>query len=163
MGIVRRAFELIRAVIGRASRSLSASLVVPQGLTDEQFRWLSAQVRSHTRQLGEEIYIQGSRAGGTATQESDLDIAILVDAGRFEEILQRSFGNPKIGSAKERTMHHAGKTGKIQAGEAGLRPLRRKLEQELGLEIDISVIRRGGPFDSPPYLRLRWSDSEQTV
>ncbi|MFI7285123.1 hypothetical protein ACIBRY_00375 [Streptomyces anulatus] len=45
-------------------------------------------------------------------------------------------------------------TGKIQAGEAGLRSLRKALEAQLGMEVDLSIIRRGGPFDNPPYIRV---------
>ena len=49
-------------------------------------------------------------------------------------------------------MQHAIRTGKIQAGEAGLRQLRLKLENDLNMDVDISVIRRDGPFDTPPFL-----------
>ena len=51
-------------------------------------------------------------------------------------------------------MQHAIKTGKIQAGEAGLRGVRVKLEGKLGMEVDLSVIRKGGPFDNPPFIPL---------
>ena len=47
------------------------------------------------------------------------------------------------------------KTGKVQAGEAGFRALRKELEALLGMEVDISVIRIGGPFDMPPFVQLR--------
>ena len=52
------------------------------------------------------------------------------------------------GVAKLATMNHAIQTGKIQAGEAGISGLRRQLEKSLGIEVDLSVIRRGGPFDN---------------
>jgi hypothetical protein len=52
-------------------------------------------------------------------------------------------------------MQHARETGKIQAGEAGLRALRKALEVDLGMEVDISVIRHCGPFDQGPYLPLK--------
>lgn len=45
-------------------------------------------------------------------------------------------------------MQHAIKTGKIQSGEAGLRPLRKNLEKLLGKDVDISVIKKGGEFDN---------------
>jgi len=51
-------------------------------------------------------------------------------------------------------MLHALKTGKIQAGESGLRSLRKSLESDLGMKVDISVVRVGGPFDTGPYIPL---------
>jgi hypothetical protein len=49
-------------------------------------------------------------------------------------------------------MQHAAETGKIQSGELGLRALRKELERELGKEVDISVIRAGGKFDTGPWV-----------
>jgi hypothetical protein len=51
-------------------------------------------------------------------------------------------------------MLHAVETGKIQAGEAGLRATRRELEQLLGMPVDISVTKRGGAFDQGPYIPI---------
>ena len=45
-------------------------------------------------------------------------------------------------------------TGKIQAGEAGLSPLRKQLEKELGMEVDLSVIKAGGKFDNGSQLPM---------
>lgn len=136
-------------------------LEVPQGLSEEQFAALSARVRSAAGHYSDDIRIQGSRAGGTARPDSDLDIAIRVTHARFEEILQQRFGIPNSGSAKERTMQHARAAGKIQAGEAGLRSLRTALETDLGLEVDVSVICIDGPFDAPPYLPLKEGLNEE--
>jgi Nucleotidyltransferase domain len=128
---------------------------VPQGLTEEQFAALSARVRSAAGHYGDDIRIQGSRVAGTARPDSDIDIAIRVTRERFDEIVQQRFGIPNAGSAKERTMKHAQVSGKIQAGEAGLRSLRMALEAILNLEVDISVICIGGQFDTPPYIPLK--------
>ena len=68
-------------------------------------------------------------------------------------ILER-FKKPNPGSAKERTMLHAIQTGKIQSGEAGLRPLRRNLEKLFDMEVDISIALRNGPFDDPPFMEM---------
>jgi hypothetical protein len=43
-------------------------------------------------------------------------------------------------------------TGKIQAGEAGLSGLRRTLKSNLGMDVDLSIIRQGGRFDNPPFI-----------
>jgi hypothetical protein len=145
----------------RLARNLYARLIrknprfeIPQGLTEEQFVWLSAVVRRHTTHLSTDVRVHGSRVSATATAESDLDIAILVDAASFERLVEHFFGRPNPGSAKERTMLHARESGKIQAGEARLRSLRQELERSLGIQVDISVVRRGGPFDVGPYLVL---------
>jgi hypothetical protein len=130
-------------------------LSVPQGLTEEQFAALSATVRAAVAHLGPDVQVQGSRAGGTAAAESDLDLAIRVSPERFVQLVRECFGTPNAGSAKARTMQHALQTGKIQAGEAGLRPLRKALESALGIAVDISIVCIGGPFDQGPYLPLR--------
>jgi hypothetical protein len=132
---------------------------VPQGLSEAQFVDLSEKVRSATVHLGDDIQIHGSRAAGTAGPGSDLDIAIRLEPDRFEEFLNARFGAPNPGSAKEKTMQHARQTGKIQAGEAGLRALRKALETDLGMEVDISVIRRSGPFDHGPFFPLKGQGS----
>jgi hypothetical protein len=98
------------------------------------------------------MVVQGSRAAGTARLGSDIDFAIRVTAEQFDELIAKRFGTPNPGSAKERTMLWAVETGKIQAGEAGLSRLRRTLEARLGMEVDLSIIRQGGPFDNPPFI-----------
>jgi hypothetical protein len=151
-----RMIRAARRMLPFAARTPS----IPQGLTEEQFTWLSEVVRESTIHLGHDVFIQGSRAQGRGPTSSDLDIAILVSSARFDEILRDRFGTPNPVSAKERTMRHASATGKIQAGEAGLRPLRQLLENELQIDVDISVIRRGSLFDAPPYMPLRGEASE---
>jgi hypothetical protein len=130
-------------------------LSVPQGLTEEQFAALSVKVRAAVAHLSDDIQVQGSRVSGTGDSESDLDLAIRVPSARFVELLRERFGTPPSGSAKARTMQHARDTGKIQAGEAGLRSLRKALEADLKMTVDISILREGGPFDKGSYLPLR--------
>jgi len=52
-------------------------------------------------------------------------------------------------------MLHAIKTGKIQAGEAKLSGLRKQLQDIFGIEVDISIIQEGGPFDNPPFIPFK--------
>lgn len=132
----------------------TANKGVPQGFTETQFARLSQTARAGAGHLGDDIAVHGSRAAGTAKPTSDIDIAIRVSPKKFAELIRARFGTPASGSAKERTMLHAISTGKIQAGEAGLRGLRRQLAQETGMAVDISVIRVGGPFDKGPYIPL---------
>jgi hypothetical protein len=51
-------------------------------------------------------------------------------------------------------MQWAMRTGKIQSGEAGLSRVRRQVEAELDMDVDLSVIRSGGPFDTPPSMEV---------
>jgi hypothetical protein len=127
----------------------------PQGLTEEQFADMSTKVRGGASQFGDDIRVHGSRAAGTARPDSDIDIAIRVPEDKFNQIVRERFGTPNPGSAKERTMMRALETGKIQAGEAGLRPLRQQVSKDLGMDVDISVIRVDGPFDKGPWVPLK--------
>nr|WP_200904059.1 nucleotidyltransferase domain-containing protein [Nocardiopsis sp. RV163] len=126
----------------------------PQDISEERFLEGAALIRETVGHISDDIVVQGSRAGGTARPDSDIDIAIRVDANSFEGIVADRFGSPNSGSAKERTMLHAIETGKIQAGEAGLRPLRRRLEKIFGMDVDISIVMRQGPFDRPPFIEV---------
>ncbi|WP_228039665.1 nucleotidyltransferase domain-containing protein [Dolichospermum sp. LEGE 00240] len=128
---------------------------LPQGLTQEQFGEISGVIRSSKAgNYGDDIVVQGSRAKGSANSNSDIDFGIRVPSNKFNEILQERFGTPNPGSAKERTLKRAIETGKIQSGEAGLSPLRKTLENKLGMDVDISIIRQGGPFDQKPIIPL---------
>ena len=138
---------LVRRLWGRPS--------VPDGITNEQFENLSRRVRAGVADWSEDICVHGSRVAGTYRADSDLDIAIRVTPAKFDELVRECFGTPNPGTAKERTMQHAREIGKIQSGEAGLRSLRRELELDLKLPVDISVVRIGGPFDKGPFLALR--------
>lgn len=145
--------------VGKINRLEQASragkLKVPQGLTDKQFAEMSDLLKSRLGQIGDDIFVQGSRAGGTAKATSDIDIGVRVTKKQFDELIKKSFGTPNPGSARERTMLHAIETGKIQAGEAKLRGLRKELENLLGIEADVSIILEGGKFDNPPYLPIK--------
>jgi YD repeat-containing protein len=124
---------------------------VPQGLTKGQFGDAADIIRaSKAGQYSDDIVVQGSRTNGTARPNSDIDFGVRVPEDKFNQILNDRFGTPNPGSAKERTLQNAIETGKIQSGEAGLRPLRKQLESQLGIDVDISVIKQGGAFDQRP-------------
>lgn len=128
--------------------------VLPQGITQESYTKASELIRNNVGDISDDIMVQGSRAAGTAKATSDIDIAIRVSDDSFNELINKYFKSPNSGSAKERTMLHAIETGKIQAGEAGLRGLRKQLEGIFNMEVDISIIKKGGSFDNPPYIPL---------
>jgi RHS repeat-associated protein len=125
-----------------------------QGISAAQQSQISGILRKGTSHLGDDVIFQGSRVAGTARATSDLYIAVRVSADDFAALIKKQFGTPNAGSAAERTMLHAIQTGKIQSGEAGLRGLRKQLEKCLGMDVDISIIKRGGPFDNGPTLPL---------
>ena len=51
-------------------------------------------------------------------------------------------------------MQYAQNTEKIQSGEAKVSSVRNQLEGTLGMHVDISVIKAGGAFDTPPYIPI---------
>ena len=127
---------------------------LPMGVSRMQFDEMSELIAEATRHIHAEPRIHGSRVSRTATANSDIDIALLVDDAEFDRLLEESFGIPNPGSSRERSLEHAMTVGKIDSGEAGLRAVHRKLKELLGLKVDISIIRRGGPFDRGPYLPI---------
>ena len=131
------------------------NLKTPQGLDDITFNDLSSTLKNRVGDISDDIVVQGSRAAGTAKPTSDIDIGIRVDEIKFSEQIKKSFGTPNPGSAKERTMLHAVETGKIQAGEAKLSGLRKDLQNSLGMDVDISIIKIGGQFDNPPFISIK--------
>ena len=94
---------------------------------------------------------------GTATINSDIDVAIRVSEEKFNQILQEAFKNVKkgSGSSAEKTMLRALETGKIQRGEVKLSSLGKNLEKKFGTKIDISVVKIGGTFDQGPWITLK--------
>lgn len=127
---------------------------LPDNVTDAQWNRARDTVRKKSDEIGGEPAVHGSRVSGTHRPDSDVDFAIRVDPKKFDEKIDERFGTPNPGSAKERTMQHAQETGKIQAGEAGMRQTRRQLAEELGMPVDISIIKKGGQFDNGPYIHL---------
>ncbi len=129
---------------------------VPQGLTRAQFRELSASVRAKSLEMdyGHDIVVRGSRAAGRARPTLDIDLGIRVSPERFDELITQRFGAPNPGSAREATMLHAAAVGKITARHAGLSRFRDEAAERLGMKIDLSVIRSGGPFDGTPNTPL---------
>ena len=125
---------------------------LPQGISQEQFSNASKLLRDRVGDISNDIVVQGSRAKGTAKPTSDIDIALRVSGDKFDSLINQYFKTPNPGSAKERTMLHAIETGKIQAGEAKLSGLRKELQEILGMEVDISIIKQGGAFDNPPFI-----------
>lgn len=150
----------LAAVAGaRAAPALSPGSMPPQGLSIDQFADVSQTVRAKAADmgLGADIVVQGSRASRSAQPGSDLDLAIRVSPDRFERFLNTDsrLATPNPGSSAERTRLRAEAEGIVQRGEARLSSTGRAIEQRIGLDVDLSVVRRGGNFDQDPTLALR--------
>jgi predicted nucleotidyltransferase len=127
---------------------------IPQGLSEMQFLRMSVLLRREAGHISDDIAVHGSRASGSARSTSDIDIAIRVDAKKFDEIIKERFAHVNPGTAAERTRDHAIAAGKINSRQAGLATLKNRLEKLIGREVDLSVIRIGGPFDRGPWIDL---------
>ncbi|MGK5510489.1 nucleotidyltransferase domain-containing protein [Brevibacillus formosus] len=157
LGRSKHVKDLVNA-LKKGKKGTGKGLSIPQGLTKEQFEKVSSMIREKVGHLSDDIVVQGSRAKGTAKPTSDIDIAIRVSPEKFDQLIKGSFSKvkpPNPGSAKEKTMLHSIETGKIQSGEAKLSKFREQLQQELGMDVDISIIKIGGPFDNPPFTPIK--------
>src|SRR5947209_20386459 len=79
----------------------------PQGMTWEQFQQVSDRLRERLKQeagrtgdLGDDIFVHGSRGRGTAAVDADLDIGIRVSAERFNQLIQGRLTRVRQGSDK---------------------------------------------------------------
>lgn len=144
--------ELGGAILGKVLGRL------PQGLSRAQFVEGSNLIRIRAAELGlgDDIFVHGSRAAGTATARSDIDIGIRVSEAEFEAFLntQSRLASPNPGSSLARTRANAVEKGIIQTGEARLKPTANELQRIFGMDVDLSVIRKGGTFDRGPYIPL---------
>lgn len=101
------------------------------------------------RGLGDDAFVMGSRAAGTAKPSSDIDIGIRVSPDKFNEEIERAFKNARNDRADTRDVSIA--DGRIQTGEAKLRTLRQEIADILGFDkkdVQISIIKKGGKFDN---------------
>lgn len=140
----------------------SAGLRIPQGVSPRTFDAVSSKLRAvaDKRGLGDDVFVMGSRAGGTASAEADFDFGIRVTPERFDELINQSFENARSGSAVSRTRDFAIRDGRMQTGEAGLRQVRSEIARTLNVpqsKVQISIIRSGGTFDNGPQTPLSFT------
>ncbi len=86
----------------------------PQGMKEEQFQQVSDRLRQRLKQeagrtgdLGDDIFVHGSRARGTAAPDADLDIGIRVSAEQFKQMVQGRLESVKEGGDKWKTLQRA--------------------------------------------------------
>ena len=126
-------------------------LSIPQGITPQQFDNISRAVRRvmDERGLGDDAFVMGSRAAGTAKPSSDIDIGIRVSPDKFNEEIERAFKNSQ--NARARTKDVSIRDGRIHSGEAGFDDLKTEISKLLGVtrdKVQISIIKKGGKFDN---------------
>jgi hypothetical protein len=136
------------AVKGRAFRALGT---LPEGITHEQLRRAAARIRTSAGHLGDDVVVQGSRAGHSARPASDVDFGIRVPPERYAELVRDCFDPVRNAEARA----HAVERGRIFWRHAGLAELRRGLREDVGHRVDLAVIERGGRFDGEPWLPVR--------
>ena len=137
--------------------SPSQGLRIPQGLTPTQFDNISKDIRSvaSARGFGDDIFVMGSRAGGTAKAGSDIDIGIRVSANKFDELVGSSFRGAQ--NARAQTRDVSIRDGRIQTGEIKLDELKTSVAKRLNIprsQVQISIIKQGGKFDNGPQSTL---------
>lgn len=126
-------------------------LALPQGFTNRLFDKVSAQVRAEIdkKGLGDDVFIMGSRAAGTAKSGADYDFGVRVSPNRFNSLIEQSFAG--AGKTAISGREHAVRDGRIFGGEAGLRDVKSAISQTLGVgkeKVQISIIKSGGNFDN---------------
>jgi RHS repeat-associated protein len=146
---------LANVILPVVGAEINAAKLRPQGVNAKDFDAMSKYLRSSVGEISNDIVVQGSRAAGTATAASDIDIAIKVTPEQFDELISKSFGKPNVNSAKWKTMQHAIKTGKITTGDAGLRNVKNGLKELLDMKVDVSIIKKGGLFDNGAQLPIK--------
>jgi RHS repeat-associated protein len=130
---------------------------IPQGLNKSQFEEISQLARSKAQHIGDDIFVQGSRARGSAAKRSDIDLGVRVSPEKFKQIVTDRMSTLKPDSHKYKTMQKALERGRIHRGEAGLRPVAKEIARKLGVsdnDVDFSIIMEGGIFDKGPFKPL---------
>jgi len=150
-GVLRAANRAIPAgVKGPAFRALGT---LPEGLTREQLARAAGRIRAAAGHLGDDVVVQGSRAGHSARPASDVDFGIRVPPERYAELIREFFGEAAGVPGEARA--NAVERGRIFWRRAGLKDLHDALRDDLGRKVDLAVIERGGLFDGEPWLRVR--------
>jgi hypothetical protein len=137
----------------------------PQGMTSERFLEVSIRLRERLRQeaertgqFGDDLFVHGSRAQGTAAPDADLDMGIRVSVEQFQRLVRDRLARVRPAGDKWATLQEAIR----HAGEAGISGIRKEIQKLINEElrlgflkgVQITVIREGGPFDQGPFIPL---------
>ena len=150
----------------------------PQGMTDEQFLQMSDRLRAllkrsvdRTGDFGDDLFVHGSRALGTAEAGADLDVGIRVSVERFDQLIQARLARTKQGSDRWETLQMASRQGRLHAGEAGISGVRKVIQRLINEEmklgfmkgVQVTVICEAGPFDHGPFIPLPIAIDEGSI
>lgn len=146
-------------------------------MSEEQFQEVSTRLGERLKQeagrtgdLGDDIFVHGSRGSGIAATDADLDIGIRVSAGRFDQLIRERLARVAGGGDRCKTLQRAIQQGRLHQGEAGIsgvsREVQRLINEEMGLGftkgVQVTIIREAGPFDQGPFLPWRPASSKIT-
>lgn len=133
--------------------STASRLILPAGTTKSTLDDAISLLRQQAEAKGYagDVKVHGSRVGGSPRVDSDFDFAIRVTPEEFDRIAQARLATLKPGGNRWDTIQHGINVGKLQRGEIGLRAVGKQMQEMLGVDIDISVIRIGGEFDQGPW------------
>jgi hypothetical protein len=122
----------------------------PEGISADQLAAAAARIRAGAPGLTGDVVVQGSRAGHSAGAGSDVDFGLRVTHAHYDQLLRTHFGPAPT---REAALNAAAR-GRLFWRHAGLKQLRDDLQSDLGRKVDLSIIKRGGPFDNEPWLRV---------
>lgn len=122
------------------------------------------------------VPVDGAAIQGSAVYRPsprDIDVALLVRPEQFDRLIEQSFANQvtrvrargidplrmkmsDATTAAERTLANAVIKGIIKRDDVvpRLSAVRRLLEIVAGIDVDLSIVRRGGEFDHGPYVSI---------
>ena len=159
--VTREAIERTgREGIERGLRAARLLRRIPQGFTERQFRRFARGARRLHRQArlpSGELVVQGSRARGAARASSDIDVALRIDENTFFELAQQALARARPGTRLRETMLRRVRRGQLSSFDLGqeFQALRREfLDSTSHVPVQFSVIKRGGSFDTGPFIPL---------
>lgn len=139
------------AVKGRVFRAVGN---LPEGVTRAQADEARQLIRAQAGHYGDDVIVQGCRAEYRAEGICDIDIGLRVSPEEFTRIHRERFVGKVPTRPEKDAMVNSAKNGIVHTNRAGMKSLWEDLEEALGMDVDISVIRRGGAFDQEPWIRL---------
>lgn len=161
--VARSAMRQADEVAGEAAETAAARTArrIPQGFTERQWARFTRGARQLQRQTGlpdGDLVAHGSRVRGAARNDSDIDVALIVDDDAFFDLAERSLARAPSGTRLRKSMlRRINENGQLSSFDLGtdFTALRRELmDTHVPHKVQFSVLRRGGKFDNGPFLPL---------
>ncbi len=143
------------------SRALKELGKVPQGFTQAEYEKFAKDVTEFVKNnnLPEgKIMVHGSRAKGTATATSDIDIILRVDQQTFDKFVKQRLSTIPEGTRLYKTILKAAQKQKLSIFDIS-KDFGKNLHNDLKplspiKEIDFSIIVEDSPFDVGPFIDI---------